>query len=100
MRHQTSGKWYLSTLDGHSVLKKAQLRLTSNQDWDLVKAADFNGDGQADVLLRHKTSGKWLLYSLNGHTILDAAKPVLTTGLGWQVAAIADVDGDNDSDVT
>jgi hypothetical protein len=66
LRHATYGHWYVYHLDtGMNVTSSGYLPLTSNLSWRAVSIEDFNGDGNADVMVRH-SGGAWNQYTLDG----------------------------------
>jgi hypothetical protein len=48
-----------------NVTSSGYLPLTSNLSWRAVSIEDFNGDGNADVMVRH-SGGAWNQYTLDG----------------------------------
>jgi hypothetical protein len=58
---------------------------------------DFNGDGEADILLKNtdNTIGMWMM---NGGTIMTPVT-VAQAGAGWSIKAIGDYNHDGKSDI-
>jgi FG-GAP repeat len=44
-----------------------------DSDWQIVAAADFNGDGHPDLVWRHAMSGQNVVWYLSGTTLLSQA---------------------------
>lgn len=71
-------------------------------EWTAVGTADFNGDGNSD-LLWSPTSGADLgqvaIWQLNGSTLTGFNIPNGRMGAEWQIAGTGDFSGDGDSDI-
>jgi hypothetical protein len=68
--------------------------------WGQQAAADFNGDGKADVLLQNTTQSPGIVYTylMDGKTI--AAEGVIRRiSNDWRVERVADFNGDGKSDI-
>ncbi|MBP2316966.1 FG-GAP repeat domain-containing protein, partial [Azospirillum soli] len=74
------------------------------QAWKVEGAADFTGDGKADILWRNGTSNQVLLWTMDGGTVTSAstvevngaaAAPAQT----WKVEGTADFTGDGKADI-
>jgi hypothetical protein len=66
--------------------------------WELLGAADFNGDGRADMVFRRKSDGMLSLYLMDGFQVLQA-QLLGATGADWRVRAVADFNGDGRADI-
>jgi hypothetical protein len=74
--------------------------------WKPVATADFNGDGQADILYREDTLDPiakqrlriWTLKGLS-HSDTLTPKPDFAENSNWYVAAARDMDGDGQTDL-
>ena len=60
---------------------------------------DFNGDGNADVLLRHD-DGRWRIYAMSGRRAQAASGLVegLPRDVAWGLAGVGDFNGDGRAD--
>jgi hypothetical protein len=67
--------------------------------WRVVKAADFNADGMADVIWSNSGSGSAAVWLMSGTQLLLPG-PVIPgpIGAGWSVAYAADFNADGMSD--
>ncbi|MBF2026124.1 MAG: DUF4347 domain-containing protein [Oscillatoriales cyanobacterium C42_A2020_001] len=67
--------------------------------WKLVATADFNGDGQVDLLWRNAETGQTLVWLMqNGQAI--AAQPLPEfRDLSWTIAATGDFNTDGKADI-
>lgn len=66
--------------------------------WKVEGAADFNGDGNDDVLMRHQTTGAREIRFMRGSEVIQTSG-LLAVGMNYQVAGLADLDGDKKADI-
>jgi hypothetical protein len=71
----------------------------SNEDHDGLHqpAADFNGDGKADLVLRH-TDGTVQVWLMNGAAVMQIATWA-NAGSGWSALLAGDLNGDSKADM-
>ena len=65
--------------------------------WHVAEAADFNGDGKADILWQHD-SGLPAIWTMDGTNITGGAA-LPNPGPTWHVAEAADFNGDGKADI-
>jgi hypothetical protein len=90
--------WYLGGPQGVSITDAADL--TQANPWQIVGIADFNGDGNPDVLWQDPVHGAvqvWYLGGLLGNQIIGTAD--ITTSNPWRVVSVADFNGDGHPDL-
>ena len=66
-------------------------------DWHVAGAADFTGDGKADILL-HNDDGRIQLLTMNGAQVL-ASELVGTNAPSWHIVGTGDFTGDQKADI-
>ena len=71
---------------------------TVPSDWRLVGSADFDRDGQLDLVWQSLTTGDLYLWYMNG-TALRLEHAIGRFGDGWQARAVADFDLDGRPDI-
>ena len=103
LRHAESGEWHYSAMHGEAVMEfpSGPADLTDNLDWRVAAVADFDGDGNADVLLRHSVTARWFLYPMEGGNYIEDGRGIadLPNDSKWRLAGTGDLDGDGNTDV-
>src|SRR2546430_1486512 len=65
--------------------------------WNIVGAADFNGDGQADILWQN-SSGARAIWLMNG-TVHTGSVNLGTVATSWNIVGSGDFNGDGQADI-
>jgi hypothetical protein len=70
-------------------------------EWRLVGTADFDHDGESDLLWRSATAGQLVIWYLDGLVAVggEPTDPDGTAVAGWDVVGTGDFDGDGDPDI-
>lgn len=84
-------------LDGATILQSGTINNVPSDAWIVLGAADFDGDGNDDILWRN-TDGRVYVYRMDGLTILSAELVSELQSVG-PIVAFGDFDGDGDADV-
>ena len=73
--HPQTGDLYVWFMNGTTPTSGAALSpgRFADTEWQLRGLADFNGDGQADLLWHHQTTGDIYVWFMNGTTAVGAA---------------------------
>lgn len=100
--HAPTRTWWVSLADGAGRFGEPTLaQRYAIGGWGFHQAADFTGDGRADLLSFHSPSGGWWLSASDGAG--GFAAPQLArwygTGQGWQTHLTADLNGDSRTDL-
>jgi hypothetical protein len=102
-RHRVTGALAVWYMDGTRQLmgKLMSPGIVSDRDWEIVGAADFNGDSHTDLLWRHKTQGWLSVWLMNGIVMREGRSltPNGTSDTGWSVRAVGDLNGDGKPDL-
>jgi subtilisin len=100
--HNVDGRITVWNMNGTNFVSATALNNGNpvNTAWSVAGVADFNKDGNLDILWRN-SDGRALVWLMNGTSFLsgvplNAGKPVSTV---WSVAGIADIDGDGNADI-
>lgn len=73
--------------------------LATNLNREIAGVADFDGDGNVDVLDRNKLTGKWSMHLMSGGGILSSNIISLPARPEYVLAGVADFNGDGNADV-
>jgi hypothetical protein len=66
--------------------------------WEIATAADFNGDGKADLLLQNMTTGQRVIWFMNG-TTRTSSWSLGVVGTTWKITGSADFNRDGKADI-
>jgi hypothetical protein len=94
-----NGRWVLYTLQGTTITSQGFADLTRNPDWQLVATEDYDGDGDADVLLRNNVDGRWFLYLMNAQIVEAQGFVAMSVDLADQFAGTGDFNMDGRHDI-
>ena len=98
----TTGSWYYHAMDGRRQIDAASgvVDLPTDIAYRLMALADFDGDGDDDVLLRHADTNRWHYYPMDGRNIEDGGGEVpLTRNADWRFLGAGDLNNDGRDDV-
>ena len=102
LRNSANGRWYLYEIDGRDTSAEAKPDMQTDPDFQPVSRADFDGDGDRDLLIRDivgSKDGQFTLYTFDGVEITDSGDPGLPKDLSYAVISTDDFDGDGRGDV-
>ena len=66
--------------------------------WHIVGSADFNGDGNSDIVWQNNSSDTPLIWTMNGATVTSQTT-LASPGAGWSAVATGDFNGDGHPDL-
>ena len=82
------------------VVQKAVIPVSSVPAVRLLKlGADFNNDGQMDLLWRNYATGQNAIWFMRGETLLSTASLMTVTDLNWRIEGTNDFTGDGKTDI-
>ncbi|MBE9014442.1 VCBS repeat-containing protein, partial [Pseudanabaenaceae cyanobacterium LEGE 13415] len=97
-RKASDGSTQIWSVGDFNSATRRNLPTEPDQNWQVVGAADFNRDGQQDLLWRNMRTGAVRIWQLNN----DAAQTIslgAVNDLGWQIAGLADFNNDGSDDI-
>jgi hypothetical protein len=101
--HQENGELYAWLMEGTVAARGTFLdpRAFTDTQWQMRALADFDADGDADVLWHHQGTGELYVWFLDGAVTTDGAylDPPRFADTQWQIRGVADFDGDGQPDV-
>jgi hypothetical protein len=102
-RHPQSGDLYVWFMNGTTPTTGAPItpgRFTDT-DWQLRGLADFNGDGNVDLLWHHQKTGDVYVWLMNGTTAVSGAyaNPARFTNTNWKIVRVSDLNNDGKPDL-
>jgi hypothetical protein len=102
-RHPGSGEnlvWLMAAGQPHQAIQSIVKLLTvADPQWQIGGIADFNQDGQVDVLWRHQQTGVNLVWLMQGTKIADHWMLPELRDPAWQISGTADVNWDGQTDL-
>ncbi|WP_246605367.1 FG-GAP repeat domain-containing protein [Sphaerospermopsis torques-reginae] len=87
--------WFLGGANGASYTGFGNLPVANG--WNITGVADFNGDGNSDILLNNPSQGWNTVWFLNGTTYSGFAN--LPSAQGWQSLGTGDFNNDGKPDI-
>ncbi len=91
---------YIWSMEGTSTASSTVLQFDLGSAWAITGVADFNGNGQIDLLWQDQTTGALAISELQGDRLGAPVTDVAANpGLAWTVAATVDFNGDGRGDI-
>ncbi len=75
----------------------SSLGLVSTQ-WNIATSADFNGDGQVDIVWQNSVTGQRTIWLMNGATHVGSVN-LPSASLDWEIVSASDFNGDGKADI-
>ena len=102
LRNSANGRWYLYEIEGRGTTDEEKLDLETDPEFQPVSRADFDGNGNRDLLIRDvvgSNDGQFIVYTFDGVTVIESGDPGLPSDLTYAVVSTDDFDGDGRGDV-
>jgi hypothetical protein len=96
-----SGEVYLwaSHGSGDTIAFTGQSLGTTPNDWHIQGAADFNGDGRADILWRNDSGEVYVQDSAHTGAVALTGQSLGVVDNGWTIQGLGDFNGDGRADI-
>jgi hypothetical protein len=91
--------WFMTGWNGLTI-SSAPIIYTAAPQWQLVAAADMNGDGEPDLIFENSVTNQISIWFMNpGGTTFSSAPIVAAAASGWKIAATGDINQDGMTDL-
>jgi glucose/arabinose dehydrogenase len=101
-QHQTDGWLVVWMMNGTTYVEGRYLspNRVADTNWCITAAADFNGDGDNDLLWQHARTGLMTVWLMNGTTFVGQGliSPNIVPDTNWEIKVVLDVDGNGTPD--
>lgn len=100
LQNANTGAIYVWTMSRFKVLYTDNfVAQTSNPAWRVITAADFNADGNLDLLLQNSSTNAVVVWTMSALRVVNTENFLLQSSAGWAVVAAADFNRDGYADV-
>jgi len=87
-------------IEGSRVTSSQLLpQLTPPSEWEAQATADFNQDGQGDIVWRNRVSGGNVVWIMNGGSVARSIFFPALADQNWQIGGAGDFNGDGNIDI-
>ncbi|XGV98293.1 MAG: DUF4347 domain-containing protein [Leptolyngbya sp. BL-A-14] len=94
-----TGEVAIWQLNGFAYQSGYYLPTLADLNWQIVSRADFNGDGNTDLLWRNRTTGLNAIWEINNSTAQSTYYIPSVSDLNWQIINTGDFNGDGKPDI-
>lgn len=97
-RNAATGATQLWSVNGSDPIIRQDLPTEADPQWQVSGIADFNRDGQQDLLWRNSSTGAARIWQQNNGSVESIALPTVSN-IDWQIAGLADFNNDESIDI-
>jgi len=91
--------WFMTGTTGLTI-GASPILYTAGPNWQVVAAADMNGDGVPDLLLQNSVTNQISIWFMNAGGLSFSSAPVIATAAsGWRLVATGDINQDGVPDL-
>ncbi|MBW4439690.1 MAG: VCBS repeat-containing protein [Plectolyngbya sp. WJT66-NPBG17] len=98
-RNAFTGATQIWSLNGSNAATRQDLPTESDENWQVSGIADFNRDGQQDLLWHNFKTGGVRIWQLNNGTVAQSIALHTVNDFDWKVQGLADFNNDGSTDV-
>ncbi|MCH9693210.1 MAG: FG-GAP-like repeat-containing protein [Gammaproteobacteria bacterium] len=85
-RQNVTGQNHLYLMNGATVLASESVTTVPDPDeWKVAGNADYNGDGNADILWRNVSTGQNHMFLMNGSTLVSSLSVTPVSDTTWEI---------------
>ena len=77
----------------------AEACVVDGPGWHIAGRADFNGDGNPDILWRNQSTGEMAVWYMSGSALLSEHQFTTAPDSAWDVVGVGDFNGDGSPDI-
>ncbi len=97
-RNAFTGATQIWSANGSAAVTKQEIPTEPDQNWQVAGIADFNRDGQQDLLWRNSRSGAIRIWQMNNGVAQSIALSTVND-IDWKIVGLADFNNDNSTDI-
>ena len=94
----TAGDAQIWLISNGAVTTEQTLTAPATNAWRIVGSADFNGDGNSDIVWQNTSTNAPIIWTMNGTTVTGQTT-LSNPGSSWTAAATGDFNGDGNPDI-
>lgn len=101
-RNDRNGKneiWLMGGPQGNKLEERVKLPRRRNTNWDVAGVADFDADGELDILWRNDKNGKNQVWLMDGTERESRVELETRDEENWELAATGDLNADRNQDL-
>jgi hypothetical protein len=101
--------WLMNGFNNLNATSQKFITQVADVSWKMITAADFNGDGKADILWRNGSTGENAIWFMDANTVTSDGRyasngqffdsSLRFTGTNWEMVGAGNFDADNKADI-
>ncbi|MBR8827570.1 MAG: VCBS repeat-containing protein [Gomphosphaeria aponina SAG 52.96 = DSM 107014] len=99
METGANGFWFMGGEDGTELVETVESEAQDNTAWYAGGVADFNGDGEEDLLWRNQETGANGIWLMDGTERVETVELLGQDNTNWDIYGTGDFNGDGQVDI-